>query len=331
MSEPMLPGKPARQPQAPRNFGSKGQYGIFHTLLRILGLRGTRPLLALVVLWYTLLPHGRQRAMPYIQRRFAGATPWEILRHCHRLQHSFGTVLLERLMLALGGKGGIIYSPDVAKTLEGCLAKGKGLILLSAHVGAWQGAVPALSFLGRPIHILQALDPRHGDQHFFIPAATAEGKRPEAPALPVRAINVAGPFGGLIEARAALARNELVCSMGDRLLYAEEPAIALPFLGQTVRVPIGVYRLASLTGAPVAVVFMLREPYGPEHSPHPGGANTRLHLAALLEVPASRSRAPDEWRQPATTFMHSLAAVAHEYPYQFFNFYDMWKAQPGLL
>ncbi len=304
---------------AGRNFGNKAQYGIFHLLIRLAGIRVGRLLLVPVVLWYTLLPHGRKRSLPYLARRFGPASPTARLRQVWKMQYSFGTLLLERLIQRATGRGGALYDETVGEKLLALLGRGRGLIVLSGHVGGWQAAVAGLSFLGRPINILQHRDTHHGDQHFF--------RHDENEAAPVRFINVAEAFGGMVEARAALRRGEVVCMMGDRLFSPKEPAVGLPFLGQCARFPVSGYRLAALTEAPMAVLFVLRDCYGPENSPHPGGENLHLRLAGVIEPEKKTSRASEAWGGEAAAYVRMLEDLIRNHPYQFFNFYNMWDSR----
>lgn len=141
---------------------------------------------------------------------------------------------------------------------------------------------------------------------------------------PIRFINVADSFGGMLDAHAALGRGEIVCLMGDRLFSPKEPALALPFLGEAALFPVGAYRLAALSDAPMAVLFVLREEYGPESSPYPCGENLGLRLAGIIEPERSASRKAETWRDACMVYIRHLEAVVRDYPYQFFNFYDIW-------
>ena len=305
-------------PLPQRNFGNKAQYGFFDLLLRTAGIRMGRLILALVIAWYTVLPHGRTRCLPYLTRRF-GPAPWFTrLGQIWNMQHLFGTLLLERLMLRVSGRGGVKYDDAAGQRLKTLVARGKGLVVFSAHVGGWQGAVEGLRFLGKPVNILQYRADHHGDQHFFQPGDT------QSQLPPIRFINVAEQFGGMIDARAALARGEIVCMMADRLFHPAEPALDLPFLGKPVRFPISGYRMAALAGAPIAVVFVLRGEHGPETSPHPNGENLYLHLAGVIEPEPKKNRSPEAWKTEAETYVQMLEAVVRKHPYQFYNFYDMW-------
>ncbi len=310
--------RPAPPPLPERNFGNKAQYGFFHHLIRLAGIRLSRPVLALVVLWYTLLPHGRRRSLPYIERRFGPADWTRRLRQVWKQQHCFGTLLLERLMLRITGRGGMLYEKEPSGRLKTLMDRGRGLVVLSAHVGGWQGAVGGLRFLDRPVNILQYRADHHGDQHFFRYGAEEGG-------APVRCINVADYFGGMLEAHAALGRGEVVCLMGDRIFQPGEPAVDLPFLGKPARFPVGAYRLAAISGAPIAVIFILRGDHGPENSPHPGGENLYLRLAGIIEPVKRNARSADAWKDEAAAYVRHLESVVREHPYQFFNFYDMWR------
>ncbi len=297
----------------PKNFGSALQYGIFACLLRFPGLGFCRLLLRLVVGWYTLLPHGRRRGLPYLSRRFGAAGFGKRLRQSWNLNHLFGTVLLERLYLDSSGRGGVLAREDDSRALRGLLDHGRGLILLSAHVGGWQGAAQGLGFLGRTVNILQYRTRNHGDQRVFV-----SGGRGAA----VRVIPMQSGFGGLVDVHAALSRGEVACLMGDRVM-GREKSCAVPFLGGNVRLPLAPYRLAALADCALVFAFVLRENFGPENSPHPHGANLRLHLARVFPPPSQGGMPPAEGM--AAAFARELEAVVTRHPYQFFNFYDIWE------
>ena len=304
---------PGAVPRPEKNFGNTLQYGIFQALLRCGGIYPARILLLLVVAWYTLFPYARRRGMPYLARRF-GKLPLTLrIRRAWQHYHSFGTILLERLLFSLTDRGGVTTSTDDATILANLVAE-KGLIILSAHVGGWQGAINSLTFLDRPVNILQDKAPRHSDQKYF----THHAK------FPVRLIDANGPFGGLVDAHAALRRNELLCIMGDRLVSPAERQVVVSFLGGPARFPSTAYHLSSLAQTPIAVVFVMREPYGPEQSPHPGGENLRLHLARVFAPLPREARSRESHAATAQIFALELERMARQYPFQFFNFYDMW-------
>lgn len=95
----------------------------------------------------------------------------------------------------------------------------------------------------------------------------------------------------------------------------DRSTIAVDFLGSSVQVPFGPYKLASATGAPVAVIF-----------PHKSGMNSyALKVADVIRVPKDQGRTGEAYRPHAARFIRALEGFVDEHPYQFFNFYDLWE------
>lgn len=287
-----------------KSLGSSFQHAVFLVLIRCRLMPVARALLALVVGYYAVLPGVRARSTPYIRRRFPNAGGFAAWRHTWRLYKCFGDILLERMVAGVNGRFNLIPSPEHFQCFVQALGEGKGCIALSAHVGAWQTGMAALECLNVPMALLHYRDPGDVDKHYF---ERSGGGR-------VRIINSAAPFGGMVECAAALANGELVCIMGDRLRTPSEPALEVNFMGEPARFPLFPYVLASITGTPIVITFALREPDG----------GIRGQCCGILRVPEGLRRQPEKILPFVTTFTQAVEQMATEYPYQFFNFYDMW-------
>lgn len=292
-----------------KSLGSSFQHAVFLVLVRCRLMFLARALLALVVGYYTVLPGIRARSAPYIGRRFAdthGSGAWlHAWAHTWRLYKCFGNILLERMTAGVTGHFQLIPSPEHFQYFVQALDKGKGCIALSAHVGAWQTGMAVLETLNVPMSLLYYKDPGDVDKHYFERGGNSR----------VRVINSAVPFGGMVECAAALKRGELVCVMGDRLREPSEPAIEVDFMGGRSRFPLFPYVLASITGAPIVITFALREADG----------GIRGQCCGLLQVPEGLRRQPARIAPFLQTFTQALEQMVIDYPYQFFNFYDMWE------
>jgi predicted LPLAT superfamily acyltransferase len=85
-----------------------------------------------------------------------------------------------------------------------------------------------------------------------------------------------------------------------------------------VRVPFSAYKLASTTGAPIAVLFSYKT----------GPASYELQLAKVIRVPAGLKRGGAALVPYVAEFATALEKFTREHPYQFFNFFDMWQNNP---
>jgi predicted LPLAT superfamily acyltransferase len=292
-----------------RSIGSRFQHGIFYFLIRFGGRRAAYLLLSFVALYYaTFRPVVRSRSLPYLSRRFPDHRGFARWRDVLRLTHSFGQVLVDRAVVGLLGPESTRASLNGKEELLALLAEDRGLVVLTAHVGSWQVAMSALSFLDRPVHMLMRREEGDVDRHFD------EHGRAERP---YRIIDPGGFLGGAVEMVAALKRGEVVCVMGDRLFGNEANAVAVPFLGEPAAFPVAAFRLAASTGAPVAV--LLSRKTAPEAY--------EIDLAAVI-----RPRGVRGGTAPLVPFVRqyvdAIERFARQYPFQVFNFIDMWSGAP---
>ena len=114
-----------------------------------------------------------------------------------------------------------------------------------------------------------------------------------------------------------LKNRELLCIMGDRSMGGEGSTVTVDFLGGPVKIPFSPYKLASATGAPVAVIFPYRSTSGAYE----------LHVAKTIRIPENLGRSADAYLPFAREFIAALEAFVTENPYQFYNFYDMWSLE----
>lgn len=270
------------------------------------GRRGAYLLLFFVVCYYTLFrPSVRARSLPYLGRRFPGRAPLAGLRDCFRLNLGIGRILVDRAVLGILGPGSLKVNLSRLPELKALLSEGRGLLLVTAHVGSWQLAMDSLRALETGVSLLMHREEGDLDRQFF--EHRGEGS-------PFRIIDPAGYLGGTLEMLQVLKQREVLCIMGDRVLGGESGRIGVDFLGGTVELPISPYKLASATGAPIAVIFPYRTADG----------WYALQIARVIRVPASLGRPSAAYLPYAAQFAAALEGFVAEHPYQFFNFFDMW-------
>jgi predicted LPLAT superfamily acyltransferase len=282
------------------------QFEFFYALVRLGGQRLSYFFVRLIAPYYVFVRVGiAKRSEPYLRRRFPSASWLRRRWHCLRQFNALGETILDKAIAGLRGLPLMEANPDLQRHLQAVAAEGKGLFIVTAHVGCWQVALSSLDFLTGPVNMVMYRD--EGDHERDVSAHA--GREP-----PYRVIDPAGAFGGAIEIVDRLARGEVVCVMGDRLMRPETPAVAVPFLGASARFPTGVYRLAALAGAPLLILF--------SHKTSSGAY--RVEMAGEVRLPVAAAHQPEAWTQCARQFAAALADYTEHYPYQFFNFYDMW-------
>jgi predicted LPLAT superfamily acyltransferase len=310
MPEEALPQREIRRTWSSRSVGSRLQHRAFHLLLRAGGLRAAYALLYPVVAWYTLFrPSVRRRGSYYLSRRFPGRSPLGRLGDSYRLALELGKGLVDRAAVGLLPPGTITATLHEHEALLGLLGEGRGLIILTAHVGSWQAMLPALSLLNTPVSLLIQREEGDVDRHYF----ELRGE-----ACPFQVVDPRGYLGGAIEMVSALKRGEMLCVMGDRVFGEARGVLPVDFLGAPAPFPTGPYKIAAATGAPIAVLFSVKT----------GPATYQMVFAGVLRVPERTGRGASVYRPFIESFVHLLEGFVREHPFQFFNFFDMW-ADPG--
>ncbi len=298
-------------PRAPgwssRSIGSRWQHGFFYSLIRLAGRRAAYGMLLFVVLYYVLFrPSARNRSRPYLERRFPGRNAVSRLWDSYRISLEVGKALVDRAVLGILGPGQFTVGHAGEEVLARLAGEGRGLILLTAHVGCWQAAMANLGLLQTPIHLVIRREEGDVDLHYFEHGSGA---------APYRIIDPAGPLGGALDMLQVLKDGEVLCIMGDRAMGGDRSTVAVDFLGGAVQLPFTPYMLASATGAPVAVIFPYKS----------GPGSYALLLSKVIRVPENLGRAPEAYRPHAEEFVRALEDFVEAHPYQYFNFFDMWR------
>jgi predicted LPLAT superfamily acyltransferase len=281
-------------------------HAIFYVFLFLGGQTAAYLLLGPVTFVYVLISrrvHGLTRA--YRRHRFPEHRGVKAWLDTYRIVYSFGQVLIDRAWLGIRKNAKLDGELIGREQLLATAAEGKGLVLLTAHVGNWQTALSHICDFTVPVNSLMHYEQEAVAKHYF------DLRREQTP---FRIISTEGFMGGLVEATAALGRGEVVTIMGDR--YVKGPFVAVDFLGSPVRLPAAAYSLAAATGAPIAVLLAAKT----------GRTSYNLKLWDIF-VPASGDRHERQRNLAvgAARFAGALAECVEQQPYQWYNFFDFWK------
>jgi predicted LPLAT superfamily acyltransferase len=295
-----------------RSVGKRWQFAFFAGLLRVGGRRLAYLFMYGVVAWYVLLrPFVRRRCRYYLDRRFPGVrNPLVRLWHDYRRIEALGESLIDRAAFGLLGPQALRLDFPEGPRLRELMDEGRGLIILNSHVGCWQVAMSAFRHLQAPVSIVMHRGAADIDPRWF------DGAGGE---VPFALIDPAQPMGGVLQMIAALQNRHVLGLMADRVFGADPNTLPASFLGAPVHFPVSPYRLSSMQGTPVAVVF----------SHKTGFARYRVELARVIRVPAGLGRSNAAYAPFLQQFVETLEAFTAAHPWQFFNFHDMWQVGPA--
>ncbi len=185
--------------------------------------------------------------------------------------------------------------------------EGRGAILLTAHVGNFELGGLFLAQLGLKVAVVYVPDP----------SPVVETHREDArKMLGVTGIPVdRSPFGFLPVLR-ALEQNMCVAIQGDRDVSGT--GRTMPFFGKTASFPIGPFRIAQASGAPIFPVFVLQEDDG----------RYRTIVEEAIRVPHARGAAADEAVVAGlAAFVARMEATIRAYPTQWYRFARFWESE----
>ena len=299
----------------PKEWDGKTRTGIgiliFYWTFKLLGPRFAYALLYPVCFYYVLVNWKNGRASrDYLRRRYPGLSGLRLWWKNYRHFLSFGRVLVDRGYAFLGMLGKVKFERDGAEVLRKAINDGKGLILISAHLGNWELAgyglgefgdvkVNAVMFKGESEKVEKQLRKASGEPPFRIIASNDS-------------------LQASIECKDALQRGEIVAIHGDRLMGSG--GVKVPFLGAEAKFPIGPYVLAASTGAPVVFTFANR-------------LGTR-HYALRARGPyyfafKDRKQRDADLKSWVKMYAAELEELLEKYPLQWHNFYPFWDTEEG--
>ena len=286
-----------------------GRRGIWFFLAaqRVLGLRITYALLVPPAIYFSFASPDVPATMDYHRRLFGPAGWWKRRWRVFRHFLEFGRALIDRTAILAGDTRHFSFSFDGEEHLRSALAEGRGVLLLTAHLGNWEAAGQLLSRLDVPINVTG----------FDNEAPEIRALLTQASRAKFRLLPLTGSPTDTIPLVAALRRGEVVAMLGDRPYRS--PSARIDFLGGAASFPIGAYVLAAIANAPLVHVFNLREP----------GGHYRF-----FGFPPQRPRMPSHaqrdayLRDCAARFAHDLETILKRAPLQWYNFYPFWERQP---
>ena len=191
------------------------------------------------------------------------------------------------------------------EVLDAALAKGKGVLILTLHMGCFELAVRVFAMTGVPVLVVN----RPLQNPLLDRALTRSRER----------------FGARLidRERAApqmlrqLRRGGMVAALNDR--YARSNALFVPFFGVRAATAAGLATIALRTDAAVVPGYIVRD--GPDHH--------TIHLLPSVEVPTTGDRGRDI-EAAATAHNEALAQIIRRHPEQWMWRHRRFRHSPDL-
>jgi KDO2-lipid IV(A) lauroyltransferase len=262
---------------------------------------------------FTLFRGFRKRSLQNLEIAFSdGIDPAEGRRIVHRSLRSFFRACIEAGIALDSGAEALRDAIPVSGRdhLDAAIAKGRGVILLSAHLGNFFLIGTRLAVEGYSIHVLVN---QPEDSHL---ARLMDDYR-----LQVRqkTIHARPRREALRTLHQVLRRNEVAVVIADE--YRKGNGIRVPLFGRMVLARRGPATLASRTGAAIVPVYMLRE----------ADDGLRLVIEPELEL-ARNGKGPADIRENTFRITRWLERTVRAHPEQW-NWMNIrwWENEPDAM
>jgi KDO2-lipid IV(A) lauroyltransferase len=206
-----------------------------------------------------------------------------------------------------GGAGPIadMIALENPGAIPAALARGRGAILLSAHIGNWEAMGAGLAELGFPMTVLGARQRNPLVEDAFDRLREARS---------VRSITVGKSLRPIVE---ALRAGRCVATLADQ--DGGPDGFFMDFLGRPASVQSGIFRFAARAGVPIVTGFSAREG---------AGLRGEIHDPVWTEPARDPAAVEAEARRLAGIYTERVEAAVRRHPGQWWWVHRRWRTRP---
>jgi predicted LPLAT superfamily acyltransferase len=260
-----------------------------------------------IALYFLLRRGPERRASREYLRQITGSevSLWRVARHIH----CFAAVTLDRAFLLSERFKRFDVRTFGLDELRQAWGQGRGVLILGSHLGSFD-ALRVLAEFRSDIQLRVVIDIEQNRNLSQVLNALN-------PKLAKSVINARqeGTTTALA-IKEALDEKSLVTLLADRARPGNQ-VMTVDFLGRPAPFPTAPWQLAAALKVPIVLCFGL----------YRGGNRYELHFEPFADqLKLERARRDTELRQTIQRFADRVAHHARSAPYNWFNFYDFWRA-----
>ena len=188
-------------------------YKIFNFFLKTFGVGFAYFILYFVSFYFVFFGGLATKSNYRFFRNRIGLKPLNSLSHVYKSYYNFGQTLLDKVAVLSKKDHPFTSTSTGADILWKMAERGKGGILISAHLGNWEIAGHFLHKLNIPINIV-LFDGEHQRIKAMLQSVMVKKK--------FNIIAIKDDFSHIIEMNRALKANEFICIHGDRFTDSEK-------------------------------------------------------------------------------------------------------------
>lgn len=258
--------------------------------------------------WFigSVLRYHRKDAADALRRAFQEKSAAEINAIVASMYANLGMNLIESLRLAGGRREQVesMISVSGKEIIEEALARGRGVLLLTAHLGNWD-LLSIMSLIAKlpPLTIISKDVKNKPLNDFWM------GMRKEY------GLRIVPAHNSYRACRSALKNNEMVGFILDQNMIARE-GVFVDFFGRPACTTPGLAFMAAQSGAPIVPVCIYRA----------SGGRHEIRVQPVIEPPSDRE--PETIRAATQDYTRILEDMIRERPEQWIWIHRRWRTQP---
>lgn len=273
-------------------------YRIFFFFLKKVGLGFSYFILIFVAFYFLIFSPKSTKANYFFFRKIMKKSLLTSVSSIFQSYYLFGQTLLDKVAVLAGLKNRFETNSIGLENLYEVLETGKGVFLLSAHLGNWEIAGHFLTKLEVPINVV-LFDNEHQSIKKML---QSEEKLKKFKVIPY-----SDDFSHLIAINKAIKKGEIVCLHGDRF-HEGSKTVELDFLGRKAKFPMGPFQMVNKFQAPFCYVFAIKsDKYKYDFFAFKGEHKEK------------------DVNHIISGYVDRLEEMLNRYPKQWFNYYQFWN------
>jgi predicted LPLAT superfamily acyltransferase len=279
--------------------GNQLGYKAILTSYKIIGYRGTKPIIWLVSFVYALITKNEREAIKDYYARVG--VSYSFLYYVSHI-NQFSLSLFDRFVTKIAPDSFEIERINLNKFLDD-----KNRVLALAHVGNWANTFVAFKYENRTIHIT-------ADEKLKESIADYEKSLKHQNSSNIKVINLKEGLKASIEMVQALKAGDDLAIMVDRLIDNSK-FVEVNFLNSPTKFNKNPFEIAYNRNVDIMGVTVIRS----------GDKKYKVIFSDPIRVDKSIKR-EESVAIMAEKYAKYLEGILHEYPKQWFNFYKFWES-----
>ena len=275
-------------------------FRIYVFIIKTFGLYASYFVLLFVAAYFIIFSFNSTKSTYYLFRKRLNYSALSSIFQVYKSYFTFGRIQLDRIAIGAGLKKKYSFEFDGIHHINDLLAKKKGGILLTAHIGNFNLAQHFFSDKhDSAIVNLIMTDLEHEEIKNYLESVTGKAS--------IKTIILKDDLSHIFLMNEALKNNELLVFAADRY-YKDAKTYTEELLGKPTKFPQGPFKLAVRNQIPVLFVHIMRE--------------KDFHYHFYARPSEGMSASP---KVLLKAYLGDLEGMVRKYPHQWYNYYDFWN------